>query len=317
MVVNVTTSNHGRLPPWRTPALERDRLVLLTRKSSSVGALKVGIYFASISLLTWSYFGFNSPLVNCFVVIAMGAVFAHGLELQHEALHQNLFPNPVLNRAAGILLGIPMLVSYTHYKSYHFHHHVAVGRDDDEEIVEYSVKSLCHPVSLVLRAWNVRRVPQFLFVFAGMLVGEYPRRVKSQYRSHLFYEYVFLLLILAAIIGIVAIFGSSAPLILWFAPWLLVAEPVHFLIEIPEHIGCDRKTISILHNTRSYRTNAIWGYFANHNNYHIEHHLWPGIPAHRLRHLHREVMGANGHCNADFWQALGEVSRAARCDRSG
>jgi fatty acid desaturase len=205
-----------------------------------------------------------------------------------------------------------MLVSYTHYKSYHFHHHVAVGSDDDEEIVDYSVESFRNLAKLILRAWNVTRLPHFLAVLIGMFRGHYPPRIKKIHQGQLFHEYILLSSVFVIAICSGIFFNSITPIVLWFAPWLLVAEPVHFMIEVPEHLGCDRKTRSILRNTRSYRTNFLWGYFSNHNNYHIEHHLWPGVPSHRLRHLHRDVVEANGHCSAGFWQALGEVSQATR-----
>lgn len=245
----------------------------------------------------------------------MGCLFAHGLELQHEALHQNLFRSPVLNRIAGTLLGIPLLVSYTHYKSYHFHHHIAVGSDDDEEIVDYSIDSLRNPLKLLARAWNITRIPRFFIVFVEMLRGRYPPRVKKSNHRRLFYEYVLLAAVFVSMACISIVSGSWTPVVLWFAPWLLVAEPMHFIVEVPEHLGCDRRTSSILHNTRSYRANFLWEYLSNYNNYHIEHHLWPGVASHRLHHLHRYVIGANGHCSNGFWQALGEVSQAARSNK--
>jgi len=308
----MTTSDHGRPPPRKAPSLDKEFLQFLTRKSSWLGILKVGLYFASIVFLVWLHFAYASALLTGFIVVAMGCLFAHGLELQHEALHQNLFRGPFLNRAIGTVLGLPMLVSYTHYKSYHFHHHIAVGTQDDEEIVDYSMDSLRNPMKLIARAWNVTRIPRFFLVLAGMLRGHYPPRVKRNNRKPLLREYVLMAAIFAAMALVALIFRSWAPVILWFAPWLLVAEPMHFVIEVPEHLGCDRRTSSILRNTRSYRTSFLWGYVANHNNYHIEHHLWPAVASHRLHHLHRHVIEADGHCSDGFWRALGEVNQAAR-----
>jgi fatty acid desaturase len=317
MVTNVTTVDHFESSIRTAPSVNRERLRILMRKSSGRGAVKVGIYLGSIACLSLVYVSSSSVLAHCFVVVAMGFVFAHGLELQHEALHQNLFKRPILNRIFGVLLGIPMLVSYTHYKSYHFHHHVAVGSDDDEEIVEYSLRSLRAPVRLMLRAWNVTRVPRFLGVLLGMFRGQFPARVKKAEHGRLFWEYVLITAILSLAACGSVIWGTEAIVVLWLAPWLLVAEPMHFLIELPEHLGCNRKTASILHNTRSYRTSFFWGYLSNYNNYHIEHHLWPGVPSHRLRHLHRDVVEAKGHCSAGFWQALAEVRQATRSDATG
>jgi fatty acid desaturase len=298
----------------RSIPLERDQLSLLAINSAVYSSIKIVLYFLVIVFLVSGYVIFDYPIIDFFIIIGMGCVFAHGLELQHEALHQNLFRNSTLNRVFGTIFGIPMLVSFTHYKSYHTHHHFAVGTGDDEEIVEYSITSLKNPSTLFLRAWNVMRIPRFFYVFLSMIQSKFPTRIKKNKRPQFIAEYALLAFIFILMIGITIIFRTWAPVILWFAPWLLVSEPMHFVIELPEHLGCDRKTPSILRNTRSYRTNFIWGYFANHNNYHIEHHLWPGVPSHRLHLLHQYVLEAKGHCSSGFLQAIREVGQASRAD---
>jgi len=99
---------------------------------------------------------------------------------------------------------------------------------------------------------------------------------------------VFILALVLSLAGVTHFF-----LLIWFIPWLGFGEFFHFLIELPEHIGCDKTHRDVRINTRSYRTNPIWFYITNGNNFHIEHHLYPHVAVHQLRHLcaHLEIEG--------------------------
>ena len=57
-------------------------------------------------------------------IVLLGLMYAHMIELQHQCLHDTAFRRGSgWNRAIGVLLGLPMLVSYSHYRAVHLHHH--------------------------------------------------------------------------------------------------------------------------------------------------------------------------------------------------
>ena len=70
---------------------------------------------------------------------------------------------------------------------------------------------------------------------------------------------------------------------LWVIALMLVATPVHALIEMPEHYGCERDSRDTLHNTRSMPSNRVMQWFTNGNNFHVEHHRYPNIPLQNAR----------------------------------
>ena len=292
--------------------MSRQELSELSKRNSVYSSVKVGAYLAAILLFSALYLGYPGFLTGCLAVCGLGVVFAHGVELQHEALHGNLFRSALLNRWVGIAFGIPMLISFTHYRSYHLHHHRFVGCPGDEEIINYTPATLVNPVAFVVRAWNLLRIPMFFVNFLKMLQNEYPEKIAKQDHHQFKKEYFLLALIFTAAIFGSAMFESYIVLILWLGPWLLVSEPLHFLIEIPEHIGCDRGDPQVHRNTRSYRTNVVWGYLINHNNFHIEHHLYPAVPSHRLKDLHGRVLEGGGHCNSSYGEAVWEVAKTVR-----
>jgi fatty acid desaturase len=301
----------GLANPEALTLLSAKEIRALSRRNWRYSAFKTIVYFLTIGLLAFVYLAKPSLVTALVAVGGLGIAFAHGLELQHEALHGNLFRSAWANRIFGSLFGLPMLVSFTHYRSYHFHHHQAVGSRNDEELVNYSLSSLRSSAALVRRAWNIGRIPAFLMTFAAMAKGRFPARVKPNDHRRLWHEYCAILAVIAAGIGIAVYLQSWAIVVLWLLPWLLVAEPLHFLIELPEHMGCQQLNGSILRNTRSYPAGRLWGYLINHNNFHIEHHLFPTVPAHRLVALHRLIGSAGGHCSAGYRAAIGEIEAAA------
>jgi fatty acid desaturase len=285
----------------------------LSTKDPWVSTAKVAAYFILVVALCAAYCLSDNIVLRASCVIMLGVVYAHGVELQHEALHGNLFGKPALNRVVGFLTGAPMLVSFTHYRAYHLHHHRCVGTPRDEELFDYRARSLRNPLSVFVRMWNLIKIPSFLVTFLGMLQGDYPDKLKPSERRSLLIECTMLVAMLTLAVTS-PFFLSDHLLMLWIVPWLAIAEPLHFMVEVPEHIGCDRSDRAILRNTRSYTTNPLWAYLTNFNNFHIEHHLFPTVPAHRLGLLHARTRGARGHCTDGYWKALQEVSATVRRD---
>jgi len=282
----------------------------LIRQNPTLSAVKIGLYLVAIAALAAAAAANFGTVSNILIVIGLGITFAHGLELQHEALHGNLFHSRKINAIAGTVLGAPMLVSFTHYRSCHFHHHRFVGTPRDAELFDYSIRSLRNPVALFVRAWNLQRIPRFVVTLLGLLQNDFPDPVPVAQRKRLLAEYAGLAALLLAGLYLVFAGGHSILLAIWFIPWLCIAEPIHFLFELPEHLGCDAKNSDILRNTRSYPSNRLWAYLTNHNNFHIEHHLYPKIPSHRLRLLHEAVGGAQGHCSRNYAEAVREIVAA-------
>ncbi|MEO1298588.1 MAG: fatty acid desaturase, partial [Cyanobacteria bacterium J06636_16] len=81
--------------------------------------------------------------------LILGAMFVHGLELQHEMVHQRYFGKR-WGDAIGFLLGLPMFIEFTEYRFTHSHHHRAVGTPDDEEAPSYESGQLKALGSFVL-----------------------------------------------------------------------------------------------------------------------------------------------------------------------
>jgi fatty acid desaturase len=130
------------------------------------------------------------------------------------------------------------------------------------------------------------RIPSFFKTLIRMWRGKFPEVFATPAQQNdAVVEYtiiasVFVLALALTLTGVTKFF-----LLMWFIPWLVFGEFFHFLIELPEHIGCDKTNRDVRVNTRTYRTNPVWFYITNGNNYHIEHHLYPHVAVHKLRDL--------------------------------
>lgn len=301
-------SSGPRMAHAQNPIPE-DKLRQFCEISPWRSATKVALYFVTIALLVGAILVLSESMLSVVALqLALGIVFAHGLELQHEALHHNLFKSPRLNRAFGIAFGLPMLVSYTHYQVQHLHHHKYVGTERDKEIFNYSPESLRNVVSLSLRAFNISRVPAFVLTYCGFLQGQYDAVFSSpKKRRRVFGEYTLMVALVAGALWWTATAGGEVFVACWFIPWLVFAEVAHFAIEFPEHLGCDRDNPDVLMNTRSYRANRVFEYIANRNNYHVEHHLYPKISPRHLRRAHVFIKGQSGHVEPSYWRALRDI----------
>ncbi|WP_281316379.1 fatty acid desaturase [Polyangium sp. y55x31] len=254
----------------------------------------------------------SGPLVLKIIgVVVLGLMFAHGVELQHQALHKQGFRNGKLNEIAGILLGLPMLVSFAGYQAAHLRHHKYLGTPANAEFFDYGdsrggsrgtwlwlwfnrLMMPSHYLAVMKNLWRSLHV--------GGFSSERPEVSARMRRDHL----VMLLAILA--LG-AASAATHASLILevWVLPLVLVATPVHALIEMPEHYRCDVSSTDVFRNTRTIETNVLMCWYTNGNNYHVEHHLMPSLPIDRLHDLHRAIRKDIVFCHTgyrDFYAAL-------------
>jgi fatty acid desaturase len=312
IVSGVQDSREEEQGPQRSTdaQLEQIRKLLpeLIKVDMARAVLKVTVYFGVSAALVALIVTQQSMLVTVLAQMALGLLWAHGLELQHECLHQAMFPSRTANRLLGFLFGAPMLVSYSHYHYQHLHHHKHVGTSEDAEIFNYERSSLNNPIAFFIRAWNLSRIPAFLLTLLGFLQGSYPPVFSAPHkRREVLVEYLALALLLGG--GLYAILSGAAPILVkvWLIPWLAFGEFFHFMIELPEHLGCDKSKKDVFINTRSYKTNPVIAYLVNGNNYHVEHHLFPRVAIHKLAQVHELLKPRIQHLGKSYPDALRQV----------
>jgi fatty acid desaturase len=275
-----------------TPAGRR-----LTARDHRAFEARLALLAAGVVAGEYVAFGSHRWWVMLTAATLLGMCIAHGVELAHQALHGTGLRGRRANRLAGVALCTPMLVNYSEYQRTHLRHHRTLGTPEDTEFFNYfRGDGRAAPLSVLRSTFNVERwagaVCTSLRDSLRPSVGAHERRRRI--------DSAVLAVYLVAFVGLVATGHAVTVLWAWLVP-LAVAEPVHFLIELPEHLGCDGDDKDVFQNTRSIRSGPMAAWFTNGNNFHVEHHQAMGVPMHRLRNLYDGNVGRHGH-HADTYR---------------
>jgi fatty acid desaturase len=231
----------------------------------------VGGYAAMIVGVPW-------PL-QVLAAMVLGLMYAHLVELQHETLHEHAFNSRRLNRISGFLCGLFMLSSYSHYKYDHLRHHASLGTNTNREFFNYRFRELDSPAGFVRAAWHLGRYVDVFRDIARSLAGRPIPGVRRRDNGRIQTEYRLFALALLGAVLFTALTGSLLLVFAWLLPLIVVSEPTHFLIELPEHFGLDTQDDpDVLANTRTVRTGRLATWFTNSNNLHTAHHYHQGVP---------------------------------------
>lgn len=234
--------------------------------------------------------------------LLLGAAYAHAVELQHQCLHTTAYKGRIWNRIVGVILGLPSFVSFSDYQNSHLKHHRLLGTPGDKEFFNYSYQKLNSLTALIPHLWMVRHYRDVLGYIVksslGMLVRKNEATEKMAKKIRTEYQIMAVFLVVMAVMTVM--FQTALFLKLWLVPFL-IAVPVHALIELPEHIGCNTKVNNVLVNTRTIKASkfAIW--FVDGNNYHVEHHWLPGVPNDKFPVLHQSVVGRIEYLETSYW----------------
>jgi len=224
-------------------------------------------------------------------VIVMGLMYAHLVTLQHECLHEHAYHRRWVNRLVGLMCGLFVLSSYSHFKYEHLQHHAFLGTPKNQEFFSYHFHDLGTPLGFTICAFHPGRYFNVTKSLGRSLIWRLdPSVIKPQSAKKIRTEYAaFAIIVLAAaIVSIVT--ASPLVLLLWVLPALLIAEPAHFLIELPEHFGLDSRTDpNVLSNTRTVRSGWFGKWYTNGNDLHTAHHYHQGVPTVNIPELHEMI----------------------------
>lgn len=268
---------------------------------------------------------------NVFVYLACAAVIAgrmHGLGvLMHEASHFRLFRNRKLNDWIGdVFTAWPILATVASYRLNHLAHHQNTNTHDDPDWV---VKLDQIAFKFPQKAWTaIKHMGGYLIAVQTFrdLAHVLPRISRSDTSTR-----GYKLLRFGFYIGVVALMAWLGLLWQFFIYWLVPYFTVLFLFlhvrSVAEHFG-DMDYEADLDGTRTVKP-YFWErwFFAPHNvHYHLEHHLYPGVPFYNLPALHKALMKSeryrtNAHITRGYStglvrECIAEVFRSRRQEAS-
>lgn len=285
----------------RAPVRARDEAVFAGKLGVLVMLTATGVILAVQSSYVLAAIG----------VVILAAAYTHAVELQHQCLHHSAFRNSRMHRVVGVPLGTPMLVSYSHYRVRHLQHHRYLGTPQDTEFFGFDTRRLLTLRAMAKGLFDVGRLVGVVRDIAQCVAGRWQYdmgQISPKSHRAILGEYRWFGIFLALLVIACAIGEGSLVLRLWLLP-VLVAMPMRFLVELPEHILCDSDSVDVLRNTRSITGSWFTTWFTNGNNLHIEHHAAMKVPINRLRERHPDTQRFAMHVQRTYFEFFTIVMR--------
>lgn len=211
--------------------------------------------------------------------IVIGMLIYGMANIMHEGVHGTLFRFRRWDRWYGFLMGMPAMFPLTAYGIYHLLHHKynRTERDPNEFANITKDRRL---LSLFFYVWIVLGI----FISSVRLPYVAIKHATPIERRRILVEYCILLLVLAAVLGASWQQGYLVEVAhVWIVPLVIAA----FLGNVrgwAEH----ELTVpgNLLTETRTVTSNRLLSFLNLNQNYHVEHHLFPGVPWYNLPKVH-------------------------------
>lgn len=249
----------------------------LTQRSDRAGLLHLAGHAGAI-LVTGTLIATGAPFWPLLLPV-QGILIVFLFTLEHECTHKTPFVTESLNEWVGRACGLVLIQPFTWFRYFHLAHHRhtnIVGQDPElaSEKPETVGQWLIH-VSGLPYWFSMIGVTARLALQrerAGYLpAGALPRMQREAIAMFCLYA-----------LGLM--FFAPVLLWTWIAPALL-GQPVLRLYLLAEHGDCPR-VANMLENTRTTFTTGLMRLLAWNMPYHVEHHVYPSVPFHRLPDFH-------------------------------
>ncbi|MCV2868556.1 fatty acid desaturase [Defluviimonas sp. WL0002] len=260
--------------------LSPDHKADLTRTSDWAGLIHLALHGGLIALFG-TLIALQIPLWPLLLPV-QGILIVFLFTLEHECTHRTPFRSPALSDWVGRVSGLLIFLPFEWFRYFHLAHHRFTnipGQDPELEgtkprtpgqwILHVSGLPLWRAnLALILRLTTDRERAAYL-----------PERALPRMNREA-----------RIMLGLYALAAMSlwwSPLLLWV--WLLpivIGQPFLRLYLLAEHGDC-AFVANMFENTRTTFTNALIRFLAWNMPYHVEHHVFPAVPFHRLPDLHQ------------------------------
>ncbi len=283
---------------WYRVPIDRALLAELNQRSDVWGFAQtlghLGIIIATGTLswyasLYWSWY----VLVVC--LFLHGTVFAFLLNGFHELCHNTVFKTRALNRFFLYLISFIAGLNHVYFWASHQEHHkYTLHQPDDMEVIlpiEITLKSFL-TTAFINPLGFFERWKSWVLVSSGRLENGWQQILFADQKSarrREFFNWTRILLVGHILIIVQAVFTGW-----WMLPVLITIAPFYgglllFLCNNTQHVGLRDEVEDFRLCTRTIYLNPIVQFLYWHMNYHIEHHMYAGVPCYKLARLHRAV----------------------------
>lgn len=294
---------------WFHPNIPRQRLKELIRRNDGPALVYTGIWLgglvvsACLAILTWGTW-WTVPFL-----LVYGLLYASASDSRwHECGHGTPFTKQWLNTIVYQVASFMLMRDPTFWKWSHARHHtdtIIVGRDP--EILAMRPARL---VRISLNFFALVDLPQSMWLMlrhaAGRLSVEDQLIVPESEWSKIPRTARIWLLIYAGMVAACFLTGSILPFLLIGGP-RIYGSFMMMIYSLTQHTGMGENVLDHRLNTRTVKMCWLNRFMYWNMNYHIEHHLYPMVPFHRLPALHEEIKNDLPEPYPSLWAAYREI----------
>ena len=287
--------------------LSADDKRFLTEKTDMKGLIRLSVLVTLICALTACIISRVSWWP--FLMLPQGLLLISLFHLEHECIHDTPFRTQRLNTTVGAICGFILLLPSEWFRYFHRDHHRYTqiqGKDPELDTAKPASKIqwLIHLSGLPLLKGLLTVIAKTTFGRCddGYIPDKAKVSVIRQVRS-MTLAYSFL--------GLISLITQSTILLwIWIIP-LQIGQPFLRLYLLAEHSLCDH-TDNMFLNTRTVLTNPIVRWFTWNMPFHTEHHVYPGVPFHKLPTLHKKMQGFLEHTNSSYTEFNQQLYKTLR-----
>jgi len=294
---------------WFRSEIPRKRMKELMRRSDQPALRDTAIWLGLLALsgaLGFVFWG-GWLAVPCFLVY--GVLYGSaGDSRWHEAGHGTPFRTRWMSNVVYQLGSFMMMRDPTVFRWGHTRHHtdtLIVGRDPEIQVMRPA-----RLAKLLANLFGLYDVPVALVTLlrhaAGRLSAEETTFVPETERFRVYRTARIWLVIYLVAVGLSVATGSILPLMYIGGP-RIYGTFMHIVYGLTQHAGMGENVLDHRLNTRTVHMCRINRFLYWNMNYHVEHHMFPMIPYHRLPELHEELKHDLAPAYPSIWAAYREL----------
>ena len=261
--------------------ISREDLLRLSTFRVLPNLVKMPLFFGAMVLLTWVAWRHPADWLRWPAYVALGYLWMSIVTFMHDATHNTLFSNRALTWIFGIVSMIPIFASFIAFKEDHLEHHRFNRSPRDPDAFTMGQRG---PLDFLLFYAYAVSGAVLSFVHFNLLypISRFNRR---QWAIHVGETALKVLVYWQVYAWAVRhdVLALTAAVWLWPIFFFSLFNSMRF---IAEHYGTPWDQGQMI-GTRTVVSNPVHAFFWNNINWHIGHHLYPGVPWYNLVELHR------------------------------
>ena len=294
---------------WFRSPVDTDRVRELSERSNGRAVRDLLLWIALLAAVGATAIAAYGNWWAVPVFILYGALYAGAADARwHEFGHGTASASDRLNDVVYVFASFLLWRNPTAWRWSHFRHHsdtIIVGRDP-----EIQLGRPARMREFVLNYTFLVNGPRYMATLVRYAMGRLDANSRdyvpaAEHRKLVTEARAFILIYFGAVVVSIAT-TSWLPVLLvglptMYGAWLMV------FFGATQHLGLREDILDHRYTTRTVVMNPVFRFLYLNMNYHVEHHMFPAVPYHRLPALHAEIADTLPAPNPSTWHAYREI----------